>query len=65
MYNAMSVRKNIRISERENCLLKLYCEQEECSETEAVRSLLRGLEKKLTHENKQLLANMSKVDTVS
>lgn len=43
----MSVRKNIRISEKEDRILKIYCQQNECSETEAVRSLLRELEKSL------------------
>jgi hypothetical protein len=64
MYNTMSVRKNFRISDREQMVLSIYCKEIESSETDVVRELIRSLEEKLTQEGKQLLGNMSKSGAV-
>jgi hypothetical protein len=60
----MSVRKNFRISDREQMVLSIYCKEIESSETDVVRELIRSLEGKLTQEGKQLLGNMSKSGAV-
>jgi hypothetical protein len=65
MYNAMSIRENFRLSDKESAILAIYCQQEDRSKTDVIRELVRSLEDKLTSEGKQLLTNRSKASTVN
>jgi hypothetical protein len=61
----MSKRLEVRLPEKIDRILVLYCEESGATRTGAIVMLIRSLEKKLTLESQQLLANMEDSDAVN